>query len=61
MLLERHADDVEIVSVRAEAGILVIAFALRYPIEKWGAYTIEIALDGTCKCTKFTQDESDSR
>jgi len=48
-ILERHADVVEVIPVRAQTGISVVAFALKKPVQYWGKHTIEVAIDGTCE------------
>lgn len=45
---------VEIIPVTQEDGISIIAFALKEPLDSYGAETAEIEMDSTCKSLAMT-------
>lgn len=47
---EAAGKEVEMISLREEEGMSAIAFALKDPVELYGAQTAELAFDGTCTC-----------
>ena len=51
LLKADNSQNVEIIGIREEPGIHVIAFALKPATRSWAAHAVELALDGTCKWT----------
>jgi hypothetical protein len=48
-LEKANGEEIEIIPVREEEGISVIAFALKECVAQWGTNTQEVAIDSTCK------------
>ncbi|KAF9520171.1 hypothetical protein BS47DRAFT_1249479, partial [Hydnum rufescens UP504] len=47
LLKADNGQNIEIIIIREEPGIHVIAFALKNPTQLWATHTVELALDGT--------------
>ena len=44
-----EGQEVEMIPLVQETGILTIAFALKKPLDSYGRSVVEIAMDSTCK------------
>lgn len=50
MVLEKfEGKEVEVITVREEPGLAVVAFAVKCAMDDWAGEVVEVAIDGTCE------------
>jgi len=60
ILAQYEGKEEEMITIRREPGIAVVAFAVKYAVTNWAMETVEIGIDGTCKYSRIVPLEKEA-